>query len=576
MAIRLRVYAMPVRDRWHRTPVPLLGGVAIAVGFAAGVAASTRFDTQLVPVLVCTGLMFALGAVDDIWKIRPLSKLVAQMCIAGGVVAFVPPVSVTGGLLLDQVIAFAWIVGVTNAFNLLDNMDGLSAGTALVALGAYLVLLAGPVPTPLALAVAAFAGATLGFLFFNFPPASIFMGDCGSFLIGSFLATVTIVAVPALEAGRGPVWLVPVLILAVPIFDTAFVTVTRHLAQRRPWHGGRDHTSHRLVGLGTSERTAVLSLHALAIAGCGLALGIGHLSTLSAVALATLFLVALAATGIVLGHVSVAPADAAAGPAGQPPLLSEVAYRWRLFEMLVDGVLLAVVYYAAFRLRFTGPDLAIFFPPFARAFPVVIVVQLAALYIAGKYRQVWRSFGAAELALIAKALLGGVAASLLILLMFFRFERFSRGVFLLDTVMATCVLAAARGMISHIDEQLRKKRARGRTALIYGAGRGGALLVRELLQNPSLGIVPVGFLDDDIRKHRLTVEGVPVLGGWQELPAIARRHQVAEVLVSIRELDSTRLPELLAQCNRLGLSLRRMRFCIDEIRSAVTIVRHER
>jgi UDP-GlcNAc:undecaprenyl-phosphate GlcNAc-1-phosphate transferase len=556
--------------------VPLLGGLGIAAGFAVAIAVSARLDRQVAPVVICAGLMFALGLVDDIWKIRPLTKLVAQMCIAGAVLAVVPPIAITGRLLLDQMIAFAWIVAITNAFNLLDNMDGLSAGTALVALICYGAVLAGAGPTPLVIAVAAFAGATLGFMCFNFPPASIFMGDCGSFLIGSFLATTAVVAAPALEPRRGPALLIPVLALAVPIFDTAFVTLTRHLARRRPWHGGRDHTSHRLVGLGTSERMALLCLCGIAAAGGALAIAIPRLSFLSITVLTAMYVVIVIGTGIVLGQVSVGSPEQPGEEQAPPPLVSEVAYRWRLFEMLLDGALLAFAYYAAFKLRFSGPDVDIFFPPFARAFPIVVVLQLAALYLAGKYRQVWRTFGSAELALIVKALLGGVAAALLVLLLLFRFERFSRGVFVLDMVLATFLVASARGLISHVDEQLRKKRARGRVALIYGAGRGGSLLVRELLQNPSLETLPIGFLDDDVRKLRLTVEGVPVLGTWRDLAEVARRHEVADVLVSIRDLESSRVAELLDECRARGLTLRRMRFCIDEIRSTVTVLRHER
>jgi UDP-GlcNAc:undecaprenyl-phosphate GlcNAc-1-phosphate transferase len=571
-AVRYGLFAMPVGDRWHRKPVPLLGGLAIATGFAAGLL-GVRHTDEFAPVLLCTTLMFGLGAVDDIWKIRPLTKLVCQMSIAGLVLSVGPPITITGGLLLDQFLAFVWIVGITNAFNLVDNIDGLSAGLAILASISYLALLAGNGAPALSLCLAAFAGGALGFLIFNFPPASIFMGDCGSFLIGAFLASLSLYSISSLHATAVSVMIVPLLVLAVPIFDTAFVTVTRYLSRRRPWHGGKDHTSHRLVALGVPERASVLCLYAIAAAGSAIAIGLAQLSILSAFAVIGLYAVAVVATGVVLGHVGVHLPAVEAPPA---PLVSEVAYKWRLFEMLVDGALLSFAYYAAFRLRFTGPDVSVFFPPFARAFPIVIVSQLAALYAAGKYRQVWRTLGSAELILMLRALLGGVAVALLLLLMLYRFEKFSRGVFLLDTIIAGFLLVGARAVISSIDEYLRKKRATGRAAVIYGAGRGGTLLVRELLQNSDLETMPIGFLDDDPTKQRLRIEGLPVLGTWNDLPAVQRTRGITEVLISIRDLDSSRVPTLLEDCARIGVTLRRMRFSIDDVRGLASVVRHER
>src|SRR4029077_15375024 len=155
-----------------------------------------------------------------------------------------------------------WLVGITNALNLLDNIDGLAGGVA--AIGAlFLTYLCHAAHQPAHAALCApFAGAVCGFLVFNFNPASIFMGDCGSLFLGFFLAGSALIN-PA--AGRSrtflPVLAVPVLILFIPIFDTLFVMVQRKLAGRPVSLGGRDHTSHRLVALGLSERHAVLLLY---------------------------------------------------------------------------------------------------------------------------------------------------------------------------------------------------------------------------------------------------------------------------------------------------------------------------
>ena len=242
--------------------------------------------------------------------------------------------------------------------------------------------------------------------------------------------------------------------------------------------------------------------------------------------------------------------------------------------MLADAGLLALAYYAAFRIRFQGPDFDVFFPPFVRSLPIVIGLQAAALYFAGKYRQVWRSVSAAELGTLIKGLVLGMAGSVLFVLFVFRFERFSRGVFVIDALVAWFLLVGARAVTSGIDGYLRKARVRGARVLIYGAGRGGTLLVREILQNPHAGFLPVGFIDDDPQKMRLRLEGIPVLGARDELAAIVARHEIAELLISIRDVDSNRLAELLQLCNTLGVRVRRMRFSIDEVRLP-TLVRRD-
>jgi UDP-GlcNAc:undecaprenyl-phosphate GlcNAc-1-phosphate transferase len=569
LATRWGYVAVPVRDRWHRTPVPLLGGLAIVAGFAAGLSRTSDW-AALLPLLLCCGLMSLLGVVDDFWKLRPAMKLVAQMLVAGLLLMLVRPPAITGAAILDQVLAFVWIVGITNAFNLLDNMDGLSAGVATIAGTGYLGLLLTGAGSPfLSVPVAAFLGATSGFLIFNFPPASIFMGDGGSFFLGSFLGATGLMLAPSEATDARHLIFVPMLVLLVPIFDTAFVTYTRRRAGRSAMVGGRDHTSHRLVALGVTERTAVLTLYALALAGALLAIGVGHYPLGQMVVVLFLYAMVVLAIGIVLGNTTEPGSELDAAP---PPLLSDLAYRRRLYALLSDTGLLVVAYYAAFRLRFQGPDFDVFFPPFVRSLPLVIGLQVAGLYFAGKYRQIWRNVTSTEVATLIRGLALGMTGSILFVLFVFRFERFSRGVFVIDALVAFFLLVGARAVTSGVDAYLRKARVRGVRALVYGAGRGGTLLVREVLQNPDAGFVPVGFLDDDAQKWRLRVEGIPVLGGGDRLEDLVTRLEIAEVLVSVRDMESAKLAELLNRCSTLGIRLRRMRFTIDEVHTPIVLV----
>lgn len=572
LATRSRLFAVPVVDRWHKRPVPLYGGVAMALAFVAGLF-GVLSDSSLIPLLLCSGLMFLLGVVDDVHPIGPIAKLVSQMVITGIVLTVSPPVAIVGWPLIDQLLAFVWIIGITNAFNLLDNMDGLAAGISALAGFCVLILLFPAGPGALTVSIAAFVGAVLGFLIFNYPPASIFMGDGGSHFLGAFLASACLFGTRGLQDQSVPAAFLAVLILLVPIFDTTFVTLTRRLSGRRALVGGRDHTSHRLVAFGASERVAVLSLYILAALGGLMAIGLQRFGASSAVALVALLFLVLGVVGVVLAHVQRPDAQT---DTKEPPLLSEIAYRRRSLELMLDLCLLTLAYYGAFRLRFPEGDASTFFPPFVRSVPLVVGAQIAGLYVAGKYRQVWRTLTTLELGTIIQGLAYGVIASVLVILTLYRFEGFSRGVFVLDALIAFFLLTASRAAASNVDVYLRKQRAVGSPALIYGAGRSGALLVHELLQNREMNVQPIGFIDDDPRKQRLVIEGLPVMGTFADLPSLSRRHGVVELLVAIRDIETSRLDHVLGEARRLDLSLRRMRFSIDEVRSIPSVVRHER
>jgi UDP-GlcNAc:undecaprenyl-phosphate GlcNAc-1-phosphate transferase len=246
----------------------------------------------------------ALGLLDDLYRLGTSTKLVFQVALAALPVSFglaipsLPP-------LLSVVASMVWIVGITNAMNLLDNMDGLSAGVAVVAAAFLAVHAVRGDDLLLAGWAAALAGSCLGFLLFNIHPASIFMGDSGSLFLGYSLAVLSLLGLKARPAAGLAPLAAPLFVFLVPIFDTSLVTIVRLYAGRSPAQGGRDHTSHRLVSLGMSQRTAVLVLWLLAAAGGAVSLAIQPLSA-SVLALVT-FLSVLVATcvGAYLGSLPV-------------------------------------------------------------------------------------------------------------------------------------------------------------------------------------------------------------------------------------------------------------------------------
>lgn len=562
--------ARATADRWHSsdTPVPKTGGLAMLVAFLGAVTLGGLEEwARLWPLVMLSTAMFAIGLADDIKPARPSTKLVCQLLATSAFVYVSGPGAITGLAPLDIFITFGWIVGITNAFNLLDNIDGLAAGIAIIAALFFAVLLVRRGPPdlmPLAVAAAALAGAAGAFLFFNQHPASVFMGDSGSHLLGSFIAGATLMSLQDAKAPFGPTAIVPIVILFIPILDTAFVTLTRSLSGRSAFVGGRDHLSHRLVALGLGDRRAVLVLYILAAAGGFVALGVEMLSAPAAWGLAAAYLVTLVLTGFYLAHIKIAPV-ADGEPLAPPPLPSEITNRYRVYEVLIDALVLGLAYYFALLARFRGSDLDTFLPHFYTSLPLVVGLQLLPLWLSGKYRQVWRMLGPAELFALARGLMTGVAASIIALLYLTRFEGYSRRVFAYDAVIAPVLVISVRVALGALDHHLRLRRSGGRTAVIVGAGRGGVLALHELLQNSDLDLMPIGFVDDDPRKRKLRVEGLPILGTIDDLAQLIERRRLAMVVVSIRDLPRATFDRICSVCRDHGVEVRRMRFALEDV-----------
>ncbi|HWT45287.1 MAG TPA: MraY family glycosyltransferase, partial [Vicinamibacterales bacterium] len=390
IAVLTRAVAQPKQDRWHTRPIPLLGGVAIAVGIAVALAANGAPSRSILPAYIVITGMFLLGLVDDLVKLKPVSKLVGQIVVACVFPLLGGGPGWTGVGVLNGVLEIAWIVTITNAVNLLDNMDGLCAGIAAIAgIGCWLEF-AGSSPALAGLSAALF-GATVGFLLYNFRPASIFMGDAGSLLLGSALAVLALSGSRHLGTGLISALAVPVCLLLIPLFDTAFVTLSRILSTRSASQGGRDHTSHRLVAMGFSETQAVLFLWSLAAAGGGVAVVSHSIGAFGTALIAPLLVVALALLGIWLARVSVYDGDdfSLLINRAYTPLLVDVTYRRRLFEILLDAVLVTFAYCAAYVIRFDR-ETPLYYPLIQQSLPIVIGCQLLAFLSMGVYRGTWR------------------------------------------------------------------------------------------------------------------------------------------------------------------------------------------
>lgn len=572
LARRWGVVARPKTDRWHKKPTAMLGGTAVFLSVLITYLFLVPHTRNGWVVIGASSFLFLVGLVDDLVHTKPYQKLIGQVMGAAFVIYYGLSTTWTGSALVNMVITIFWLIGITNAINLLDNMDGLAGGIAAIA-SIFLALsfVANGQMTE-ALMLAVFAAALLGFLAYNFNPASIFMGDCGSMFIGFFLSSTALLSIAG-TAGRSrsllPVLTVPILILFIPIFDTTFVTVLRKLSGRAASQGGRDHTSHRLVALGMSERRAVWMLYGFATLSGLLAILVRQLKLDVSLAAILGFTVLLTLLGVYLAGVKVYDEeDVKSAP--ETPLfafLVDLSYKRRVFEVLLDVVLIILAYYSSYALVF-GPfsmesrDWQLFL----RTVPLLVFIKMATFLLVGVYRGIWRYTSVDDLVVFSKGVVLGSIASILAILFAFRFREFSRAVFVLDVMFLLMMLAGSRMAFRLFRQILPTQRARdGCRVLIYGAGDAGELLLRELLNNRELQYAPVGFVDDDPRKKGKVIHGLRVYGGNGQLRSLCREQRVDEVLISSSQFPEERVKEILRDCEEEQVVLKRMRIKIEQL-----------
>ena len=554
LATTLGQVSPPRVDRWGSHPTPMFGGIAIvlAILVPAGILSPEKMPYAVLAVGILASL--ALGLVDDIRGLRPTSKLVGQIVIGAGLAFAGVRVEAIEIAPLAFLATLAWVVVIMNAVNLMDNMDGLAAGV--VGIGAFVLVLMSPEAGWTAVLAAATTGACLGFLVHNFSPARVYMGDAGSMALGFTLAALTLVLSNEAASNVGLAVFAPLLVLGLPIFDTALVTVVRKLEGRPVSQGGRDHTSHRLAALGLSERWTVVVLYAVAAVMAALGL-LAQALGLAFVPLASLGLIALILFGVFLAE---NPREVARqGELGRATVLGGGRALVRYGgEIALDIVLATVALLSAYLIRFEAFGSNVSLPLFIAAFPIVVPIQLAAFVLLGLYQILWRYISVIDMLVIGRCVSVGTAVAGLVVLFLQRDLGQSRAVFLIDFILLSLLLGGSRMFFASLRQWFDMQgRATGRRVLIVGANETGVMALRLLLRSAEPLYQPAGFLDDDPGKHRRRIGGVPVVGRVADLAALARRER-ADVVVLALEDDFEREKAVRLQCEELGLELRQL------------------
>jgi UDP-GlcNAc:undecaprenyl-phosphate/decaprenyl-phosphate GlcNAc-1-phosphate transferase len=247
------------------------------------------------------------------------------------------------------------------------------------------------------------------------------------------------------------------------------------------------------------------------------------------------------------------------------PIVIEFMYKRRVAEVLLDFCLVAISYYAAYKLRFEDPeDFMRNFANFSRSLPVVLAAQLVAFFIVGVYRGMWRHFGMTDTIVVAKGVFVGVVSAQLVILYIYRFFSYSRTVFVIYGVLVLMAVTLSRASFRIVGEYIQRKRNAGRRVVVYGAGDGGTLVMRQL-QSGAEAVRLLGFIDDDPRQSGIRVHGLPVLGTFDSLVDLLRQGGVDQVVISDNQLDAGRLADLRELCSRHGVALTRLLVGLEDL-----------
>ena len=561
-----RLIAHPTGERWSVHATPTFGGVGIFFGLAGGIGAALAVGgfhgrEELLGVLGGAALLFLAGLIDDVYALPAWLKLGAQFGAAAIVLSSGLSVEIVSNDVLAVAIGVLWLVGMTNAFNLLDNMDGLAGSLALIAATFFAIDSVTVHEERLLLVLSlALACAALGFLPFNFRPghaAAVFMGDSGSQVLGFTLGALGLATSWKVAETTVATLVLPLLVLAVPILDTGLVAITR-IVEGRPVHqGGKDHSSHRLVRGGLTEHRTVVLLAAIAAALGATSLTYSVLGdykvTLAGVLVTFVLLVQFAGFLVDLER-----EDEDEVVRGGWMLRTIVLHRRRLLEVLIDFALISVAFGVSYLLLAKGTGSAYERHVFGVALPAILITRYLAFIVLGLYQGIWRYAGSREAASIVVGVGVSEAVAFGITVATTHLGDFPATVFVLDAFLCAALIGASRfGERALFRARTTLADRAGRRTLVVGAGRSGRSLVRELRETP--GEKVVGFLDDDPRLHRRRLLGVPVYGGTRDIERALAAAQPDTVLVTIPNAPADRLDAVVRACSVAGIPCRFVR-----------------
>jgi UDP-GlcNAc:undecaprenyl-phosphate GlcNAc-1-phosphate transferase len=577
-SLRLGAIDEPDARKVHDQPMPRMGGLAVlaAMAIVAVLGGTGLLGSAItLPPALSRGLVLGIIPVigvsflDDLRGVRARWKLIAHtiaavLAVQAGV-CLNPEIHFLGEPLWIGVVAVPlsvlWIVGVTNAFNLVDGLDGLSAGLAFISSVSLAVVFVIAGERGTAASALVLAGALLGFLPYNAYPARIFLGDTGAASVGFVLACFALKGGSTLSAGFATI--LPILALGLPVAETT-ISFARRLIRRVEGGSGilgadRDHIHHRLLQLGISHRRAVLLLYGF---GAAAAL-VGFVSLFLTSRQAGLLLGALL-LAVFIGVKRLGYDEFAFLRRGLVLRVYDApVVRTALFAVFFDLGLVAFAFYVARGLK--REEWALHMP---NAGTLTLVGLLASISVVtfwafGLYRGTWRFASLDDVVRCAAAVVTSATVAWWVAPRFAE-ERASVSQVAVYALVSSALVCGSRISYRLLQNLQWKGAFTGMPVLLYGAGRGGAAALRELQGNPDWGMRPVGFLDDRPELRGKTVLGLPILGGAEALESAVRETNVQAVAITTRKIPEERVARIRVALRGLSLAFYRFDVRFEE------------
>ncbi len=590
-------FDLPSERKIHDRPVPRLGGFSIFMTFNLILVIASQVDFFFFPpdflqainypwLFIAASIMFGIGAVDDLRRLPPSIKFFFQI-VAALIVAFacvkiqvmtLPFGTIDLGVWSVPVTIF-WVVAITNAINLLDGLDGLAAGTSFIVCLAMFGISLLNQNIGIALCCAILGGSVIGFLKYNFHPASIFLGDSGAYFLGFILSVFPLLG--GLKGTATFAILIPLLALGLPIMDTALSMVRRLLRslhimeideERNEvkfffldgfsiFRADRDHIHHRLLQMGLTQNKAVILLYAISLILGGLAFSSVYFKNINY----ALFLTAIGIASYIgvrkLGYSEIQFLRNGT----LLPLFDAPVVNIRILRLFVDMAFIAFSYYLAFVLRFEGrmePGIKEYY---LMTIPLVLTIKMGIFYLTGLYNGAWRYTSVSDVVKMLKAVVLGCSVSALVLWAIPGYGVMSLSAVVIDFNILFFLVTGARTSFRILEYFHSSYNHYGRKVLIFGVDRSGLQALNELINNPRLGLSPVGFIDEDERNKGKRVNGYPILGTLDSIEDILKNHAISDVIVANGNVTGERLERLSQICYDHRISLRRFQTRLEEI-----------
>jgi UDP-GlcNAc:undecaprenyl-phosphate GlcNAc-1-phosphate transferase len=567
IAARYGIVSVPYTDSRHQRQTPLMGGAAIIASILITLALGRILPWWL---LVGAAGLFVIGLVDDTIVLRPLRKLLLQLVVVTFVLAAGPAFRLAPWLALNDALAGFFLIATVNAFNLIDGLDGLAAGVGMiVAVGAASIsYLHGDMAG--AARALAIAGALAGFLIYNLHPASIFMGDSGALPLGLLLGTMALHAGDLAGNSRLPRYVVPILIMLVPLLDTAIVSVSRMATGTPVSRRGLDHSHHRLLSLGLTDQRAVAIAWGLAAVATAFAVALTWLPHTYLLATLPIIVLAFGVVGLFMIDLTFdvnSPGVAYGNLRGPARFILNFSYKRRLAECALDLALIPAAYFGAFLIRLDFRINDALLASIISTLPLVMVATYVAFLIGGIYRGMWRYASVSDVIRFAN---GSVLAGVFVMLISLstRIET-SGSIAVLYVILLMNLLVASRMSFRALRQGVALLAMPDERVLIVGASELAEAAARFLTSHRTRRFKLVGFVDDDSFTLGKLVHGRRVLGTLADLERIYTIRQFSQVLVAIDMLPREHMERLWQFANSRQLTIQRFSIRLNDLGPSV-------